>query len=382
MIERVRRDTPACARLAHFNNAGMSLTPQPVLNTVFRHLGREQGMGGYRAEAHIAERLDAGYGSVARLVGADASEIAFMANATRAWEIALASLDLQPGDRVVAHASEYVSNRFSLMRLQRRGVAVDMAASRPDGTVDPDSVADLVGPRTRAVCITHVPSTLGIVNPAAEIGAVTRESDALYMLDACQSAGQLHLDVDAIGCDILAATGRKFLRGPRGTGFLYVRGNVLDRLDPVFPDYRSARFSGPDNYRFVPGARRFETYEHSVAAKLGFIRAVDYALEIGLPAIEGRVRELSTLLRNGLRDAGMDVLAGDAQTSGIVVFTHPAVAPAAAKTQLAEQSINVSVSTRDHQAPHAAIRASVHYYNTPQEIDRLAHALAAMVTGG
>jgi len=380
MLDKVRRDTPACARLAHFNNAGMALTPQPVLNTVFRHLGREQGMGGYRAEAHVRDRLDAGYQSLATLLGARPSEIAFMANATRAWEIALASLELGKGDRIIAHRSEYVANLFSLFRLRDRGVVIDWADSDSRGRVLPGSVASLIRGETRAVCITQIPSTYGILNPVAEVGALTRNTDIIYFLDACQSVGQLDIDVETIGCDVLAGTGRKFLRGPRGTGFLYVRESALDQLSPPFPDYTSARFDGPESFAFVKGARRFETYEHSVASRLGLIRAIDYALELGPKAIEGRVRKLSTAMRQALDGAGMDVLGGQAQAAGIVVFTHPTVTPEAAKAQLADRGINVSVATREYQSPRTAIRASVHYYNTPQEIDRLAQALGDLVT--
>ena len=373
MLDRARRDTPICARLAHFDNAGMSLTPQPVLNTVFAHLSREQRMGGYAAEADRAERLDAGYASLARLVGGKPHEIAFMLNASRAWELALASLRLGPGDRVIAHHTEYVANRLSLNLLRRDGVEVDLVGSDAAGNMDSDAVRKAVTPHTRAICATHVPSTHGRVNPVAQIGAVAREAGVPFFLDACQSAGQIHLDVEAIGCDVLTATGRKFLRGPRGTGFLWVRESLLPKLEPRFPDFRSARYDGPDGVAFVGTARKFETYEHPVAAKLGFIRAVDYALELGMPAIEARVRHLSAILRSALRDAGMTVLPD--QTSGIVVFDHPEMEPETVRAALASRRINVSVSTRDFDTPARAVRASVHYYNTEEEIDVIVAAL-------
>ena len=380
LLERVRADTPNCARLTCLDNAGMSLTPQPVLNTVFAHLAREQRLGGYRAAHAVRKRLESGYASLAAFVGGRASEIAFVMNATRAWDLALASLELGEGDRVIAHASEYVSNRFALARLARRGVEVDWAGSRPDGTVDPDSVAALIRSETRLVCITHVPSTRGIVNPAGEIGRLARAAGVPYLLDACQSAGQIPLDVEALGCDMLAATGRKFLRGPRGTGFLWVREAMLDKLDPPFPDYTSAVPDGRDGYVWVAGARRFETFEHPVAARLGFIRAVEYALELGLEAIADRVAELARHLRETMREIGMEGVETSEPVSGIVTFHHPRLDPREALAALAERDIVVSVSARHGREPRRVLRASVHYYNTSTEIDRLAVALGELVT--
>ena len=377
-LARFRADTPSCARLAHFNNAGMSLSPQTVINTVFAHVAREQRMGGYAAEAHIQDRLEAGYASLAKLVGAKPTEMAFMHNATRAWEMAVAAFPWAAGDRIIAHESEYIANRFSLIRLQQKGVIVDRAGSREDGCIDPQSVAALIRPETKLICVTHVPSTNGRVNPVAEVGTIARAAAVPMIVDACQAAGQIVLDVEALGCDILVGTGRKYLRGPRGTGFLYVRESLLEKLEPMFPDYHSAGYDGPDGIAFVEGAKRFETYEHNVAAKLGFIRAVDYALEIGMDRIEARVRALSQLLQDALREAGMDVL--PRQQSGIVVFSHPEIEPGEVKTELAERGINVSVSTRHFEEPASAIRASVHYYNSTLEIATLSTALAGLVT--
>jgi len=377
-IEQFRADTPSCARLTHFNNAGMSLSPQTVINTVFAHVAREQRMGGYAAEAHVADRIAAGYQSLAKLVGAKSSEMAFMHNATRAWEMAVAAFPWAAGDRIIAHESEYIANRFSLIALEMRGVSVDRAGSTADGCIDPKSVAALIRPETKLICVTHVPSTHGRINRVADVGKVAKEAGVPMIVDACQSAGQIELDVEALGCDLLAGTGRKYLRGPRGTGFLYVRENLLDKLEPCFPDYHSARYAGPDAIAFMEGAKRFETYEHNVAAKLGLIRAVDYFLEAGPERVEARVRALSDELQEALRVAGMEVLPG--QASGIVVFVHPRLDTDQVKAGLAEQGINVSISTRHFEKPAQGLRASVHYYNTSEEIERLSTALSGLVT--
>ena len=361
------------SRLVHLDNAGMSLSPQPVLNTVMAHLAREQRMGGYRAEADQAERLAAGYGSVAELVGGKAQEIAFMHNATLAFDVALLSLGLAEGDRVILHRSSYASNRMALLRLRERGVVLDEVGSTADGNIDPDAVRAAVRDDTRLICATHVPSTHGRINPVARVGAVAREAGVPYLLDACQSAGQVALDVEAIGCTMLAATGRKFLRGPRGTGFLWVSESVMDRLEPLMPDYRSARLT-EDGYRLADGAVRFENYEHNVAAKLGFIRAVDYALDVGPERIEARVRELSRVLQAALTEAGMKVLPD--QESGIVVWSHPWLDATEVHGRLAERGVVTSVSRRFFDVPETAVRTSIHYYNTDAEVGRLVEELA------
>lgn len=386
-LERARRETPGCRQVVHLNNAGAALMPEPVLDATVEHLRREAAIGGYEAAAEAAPRLEATYGSLARLLACAPDEIAVVENATRAWDMAFYAIALRPGDRILTSTAEYASNYIAfLQRARRHGVSVEPIPGDAAGQLDVEALRAAADERVRLIAISHVPTNGGLVNPAAAVGKVAAEVGALYLLDACQSVGQLPVDVNAIGCHMLSATGRKYLRGPRGTGFLYVARGVLHRLEPPFLDLHAAEWTAPDQYRIRPDARRFETWETNVAGKLGLGRAVEYALEWGVGDIRDRVTRLADVLREELaalprvtvRDLG-------ATRCGIVTFTVDGVQPAAVQARLARDRINVSVSPRAYtlldmadRGLDAVVRASVHYYNTDAEVGRLVEVVAGM----
>lgn len=387
-ITALRGDTPACANMVHFNNAGAALMPQPVVDALTGHLALEAELGGYEAEAAAADGLAAFYSEFAALLNADPFEIAYIENATRAWDMAFYGLPLKEGDRILTHASEYVSNYLAFLQLaQRRGIEIDLVPSDASGQIDVEAIPALITPRTRVIAITHVPTQGGLVNPAHEVGRIAREHGLLYVLDACQSVGQIDVDVQRIGCDVLSGTGRKYLRGPRGTGFLYMRRALADQTDPPFIDLRAATWTGPNSYEWAPGAKRFENWERYMAGQIGLGVAVGYARAIGLPAIEARVVEISNQLRAALTDIpGIDVQDLGTRKSGIVTFTKDGVAPQDIFKALKAQKMNVSValttSARLDMVPRGLTegltRASVHYYNTEDEVSRFAAAVGAL----
>ena len=378
-LTRIRNETPGCERVIHFNNAGSSLSPTPVTEAVIRHLEREQEIGGYEAAAEATPALRSFYSHFASLLNAGPDEIAYVENATRAWDMAFYGLPLSEGDRVLTHGSEYASNYLALLQqAKRRGLEIDLVPSDATGQVDVEALERMVGPRTRLIALTHVPTQGGLVNPAAEVGRVAREHGLFYMLDACQSVGQMPVDVREIGCHILSGTGRKFLRGPRGTGFLYVSKDVIDRIDPPFVDLHAATWTGPDSYELAEGARRFENFESYVAGRVGLARAVAYAQEVGLDIIQDRITSLATLLRERLSErSGISIHDLGENKCGIVTFRAAGEEPALTAQRLAAQSVNVSVSVRtsaqlDLGARNldALTRASVHYYNTEDEVEK------------
>jgi cysteine desulfurase / selenocysteine lyase len=388
-VERARRDTPGAARVAHLNNAGAALPPAQVTDAVIAHLRREAESGGYEAADAAHDQVEAVYHSIARLIGAQPDEIAVVENATRAWDMAFYSMPLRPGDRILTARAEYVSNMIAFLQAARRtGAVVEVVEDDEHGQF---SVADLRrrldrGPgEVKLIAMTHVPTHGGLVNPAEEVGAVARAAGVPYLLDACQSVGQLPVDVGRIGCDMLSSTGRKFLRGPRGTGFLYVRRDILGRLEPPFLDLHAATWTAPDQYEIRDDARRFENWETNYAGKIGLGVAVDYALSWGLEAIEARVSALAERLRGQLRAVeGVQVHDLGQRRCGIVTFTVDGVSSHDVQRQLAGRGVNTSVSLTAyarHDLAHRGlpdlVRASVHYYNTEAELDQLVEALPA-----
>jgi len=387
-LQRLRAETPGVANVVHFNNAGCALPPKPVTEAMLEHLRLEATIGGYEAHDRRRAAVERPYAALAALLNARPDEIAIVENATRAWDMAFYAVPLKPGDRVLTARSEYASNFIAFLhRAKRDGIEIDVAPVNEHGEVDVAALEALITSRTRLIAITHVPTSGGLVNPAAEIGRAARRHGVPFLLDACQSVGQMPIDVETIGCDMLSGTARKFLRGPRGVGFLYVRHGLLGRLDPPLLDDHAADWDEDRVYAVRDDARRFETPECSFAARIGFGVALDYALGLPMPAIAGRVAHLAELLRERLRaDCRGQIHDLGRQRCGIVTFSLPGLGADQVKAALAARAINVTVSTSEStrldmlpRGLSRIVRASVHYYNCEDEIDIFISALARIL---
>lgn len=386
-IPRARQDTPGCESVLHFNNAGAALMPRQVLDAVTGHLRLEAEIGGYEAADAARDAVEHVYDAAGLLIGCRRDEIAVVENATRAWDMAFYALPFKSGDRILTSVSEYGSNYIAFLQVaQRTGARVEVIPNDGHGQVSVAALQGLLDEHVKLIAITHVPTNGGLINPATEIGRIARQAKILYILDACQSVGQMPMDVRAIGCDILSATGRKYLRGPRGTGFLYVRRGILEQLEPPLLDIHAARWVTKDSYEIRADARRFENWETNCAGKIGLGVAIDYALSWGLEATWARVRRLSEMLRSRLstiphvklHDLGI-------QKCGIVTLTIDGQDPQETRRELLGQRMNVSISraesTRidmDERGLASVVRASVHYYNSEEEVERFCDFIARL----
>jgi len=386
-VGRARRETPGCQAVLHLNNAGAALMPQPVLHAVVGHVQREALLGGYEAAEQAHGAVEHVYDAAATLLGCQRDEIAFVENATRAWDMAFYAVPLGPGDRILTAMAEYASNYLAFLQVARKtGATLEVIPNDAHGQISIAALRQAIDERVKLIAITHVPTNSGLVNPAAAVGKVARQAGVLYLLDACQSVGQMPMNVDALGCDMLSTTGRKYLRGPRGTGLLYVRRSVLEQLEPPFVDLHAAEWVARDRLVLRPDARRFENWETNYAGKIGLGVAIDYALSWGLDHIWERITALASMLRERLNAlAGVTVRDPGAERCGIVSFTVDGREADEIRQTLARQHINITVShltsTRldmEARGLTSVVRASVHYYNSEAEIDRFCKTLATL----
>ncbi len=363
--------------------------PTPVIAAVKDYFALETMIGGYEAEDERAADREAAYDAIASLVNAHRRNIAFASSATHALEAALSSIPFAPGDVILTTRNDYVSNQLQYLMLEQRyGVRLERAPDLPEGGVDPAAMAEMIERhRPRLVSVSHVPTNSGLVQDAAAIGAACREHDVLYLLDACQSIGQMLVDVKALGCDFLTTTARKFLRGPRGIGFLYISDRALEQgLTPVSVDSRGAHWVEADRFELVDDARRFENWEFAWSLILGAAAAARYASALGLDRIEKRIRHLAALLRTGLAEIpGVRVLDRGREQCGIVTIAVAGREPRDIVLALRKHRINTQAQRRDSavidydaKGVKGSVRFSPHAFNSEDEVEAALHALKAV----
>lgn len=385
-IARWRSDTPGCANRIHLNNAGAALTPQSVLDACMEHLQLESQIGAYEASDARGQEVAQVYHDVGRLIGAKAGNVAIVANATAAFIQAMSSFDFKPGDVIVTTRADYTSYQITFLSLsQRLGVVIKHADDLPEGGVDPESVRKLASdPTCRLVHVSWVPTHSGMIQDAEGVGQVCEEIGVPYLLDACQAVGQIPIDVARLKCDYLSATARKFLRGPRGVGFLYASDKALARGDhPLFVDMRGAKWIEPERYEIAPTAMRYEDWEFSYALVLGLGAAARYALDVGIEVAGTRAFELARRVRDKLREIpGVRVLDGGRKQCAIVTASVAGRDAQDIVRELSRQRINTSASLQwyglldfTEKRVESAIRLSPHYYNTEAEVDAAVEAL-------
>lgn len=386
--EKIYRDTPGKKNVIHFNNAGASLMTQVVLDTQKNYLDLEANIGGYEALAKSQDKIDNVYKSVAKLINADPAEIAIVENATVGWAMGFYAIDFKSGDRILTVEAEYVSNFIAYLHLAKeKGVSVEVIPSDENGNLDLKVLEFMIDENVKLISATHVPTNSGLVNMVSDLGKIAKKHDILFMVDACQSVGQMPVDVEEIGCEMLSATSRKYLRGPRGVGFLYVKKSIIEKLHPPIVDLRSAKWVSPRVYELRNDAKRFENWENNCAAILGFGAAVDYALDIGLENINVRNNELSTYLREKLSQVkGTHIHAISDHQCAITTFYIKGFEAKDIVKKLRDNGINTSLSEPNSTLLDATknklpnlIRASVHYYNDENEIDHFIEILKKLI---
>ena len=388
-VAHYRRDTPGCTHKVHFNNAGASLMPSPVLESISSYLSLEAITGGYETADLKAADLEGYYESMSRLLNCRPRNIAYTSSATNSFARALSCLQLEKGDNILIAREDYISNQLAFLSLQKRfGIQLLRAASLSEGGVDVDDLKRLIDKhRPKLVSLSHIPTNSGLIQPVEAVGKLCHEQNIPYLVDGCQSAGQIPLDVNKIHCDFLTGTFRKFMRGPRGAGFLFVSDSILDKqLEPMFLDMRGADWISQDAYKLRADARRFEDWENSPALVLGSKASADYALKVGLDEIQKRNEYLCKLVREKLTKLNLMTLDNGKHLSSIITVKIEGKGPKEVLQFLRDKNVNTSISNRnaaviDFDAKRVtwALRISPHYYNTEEEVEKLSQALEEIV---
>lgn len=386
LLARWRADTPGTRHRNHLNNAGAGLMPSAVIRAIQEHIDLESEIGGYEAADAREREIGTVYDDIAALVGAAARNMAIVANATAGFVQSMSAFDFQPGDVILTSRVDYTSYQIHFLALaERLGVVVRHAPDLAEGGIDAGGLRVMLrGERARLVHVSWVPTNSGLVQDVAAVGEVCEEAGVPLLVDACQAVGQIPIDVSCLKCDYLSVTARKFLRGPRGIGFLYVSDRALARGDyPLFVDMRGARWVERDRFALVDSAQRFEDWEFPYALVLGLGAAARYALGVGVDVGGRRAAALAATLRERLAAiAGVRVLDRGRERCAIVTIDaqgHAALELAAA---LGRRGINTTASLRwyglidfDEKRSPGALRLSPHYYNTEAELDAAVGAL-------
>ena len=389
ILEKIRQDIPHYGNKIFLNNAGSSLSPHVVTKKIQGFLHQEELFGGYKLEDIQAKQIAAFYEQTAKLLNCKEQNIAFAHDATDAYIKALSSIPFKKGEVIITSSNDYASNQIQFISLQQRyGVVLKRIAALPNGDIDIAHFQKLLKEQRPAlVAITHIPTNSGLIQDVVAIGEICQQQGILYIVDACQSVGQIVVDVQKIKCDFLSATGRKFLRGPRGTGLLYVSDRVLQsKMSPLLIDGWGAKWTGLNEFAVKPSAKRFETWERSYALVVGLAEAIRYANEIGMNLIEERNQELQYHLRNNLKNIeGVSVYDKGSQMGNLVTFRKAGIDLEQLQAHLDDHEVYYSVSTLEwglidfkEKGVEWVIRFSPHYFNTVAEMDKVAEILAAV----
>jgi len=391
-VEEWRSETPGCAHRIHFNNAGAALMPRPVIDAITEHIALESEIGGYEAADARESAIEAVYADIAQLINGEPRNVAIVANATAGFIQSISSFDFAPGDVIVTTKSDYTSYQIQYLSLSKRlGVEIVHADDLPEGGVDPESVRALASnPRCKLVHVSWIPTHSGLVQDAVGVGEVCDAIGVPYLVDACQAVGQLPIDVRRLRCDYLSVTARKFLRGPRGIGFLFVSDRALERGDyPLFVDMRGAQWTGTSQFVVADSAMRYEDWEFPYALVLGLGAAVRYARRVGIELAHERAWALAAALRNHLAQLdGVRILDRGARRSAIVTAEFSGVDAKELVDPLRQRGINTAASLRwfglldfSERDVVSALRLSPHYYNSNEEILAVTGAIEELVRG-
>ncbi len=378
-MEDLSAQFPILREMAFFNHAGVAPISGPAAEALRQYT--QQAVTKAYCGARWYPRAQQVKQSAAQLIGADTpDEIAFVANTSTGISLVAKGLDWKPGDEAVITNVEYPANRYPWEDLKRFGVRLVEVPQRPDGRINVNDAVNAVTPRTRVVAISHVQYASGFRIDLRPISEAVHKAGGYLCVDAIQSVGAMPVDVNELGIDFLAADGHKWLLSPEGCGIFYCRQALLERLHPNIVGWMNMTDSsnyGDYRFEFEPTAKRFEPGSYNIPSILALGASIRLLLDTGLDTVWSRIESLTVRLCQGLAKKGYRLFTPRDhahERSGIVIFSPPpsSIRATPPPTQIVAdlEKHNTVIVVRE-----GRLRASPHYYNTPQQIDTLVNAL-------
>lgn len=381
----VRRDIPLLEEVIYLDAASTTPTPRPVveaMNDYFYNYNANTGRGAYGIANKATQKMEEARTKMARFVNSEPDEIILTKNTTEAINLVAHSLKVGKGDNIVVPNIEHHSNLIPWINLKRQGVELRMVNADEHGIVHPDAVDKVVDENTRLVTITHISNAIGSVQPVEEIAEITEDRGSLYLIDAAQSVGHFKVDVKKLKADFVAFPGHKALLGPVGTGFLYCGKDSQDELEPLLLGGGTVENVTLDNFNLAEAPACFEGGTQNIAGLIGLGAAIDYLGRIGLSKLEKHGKKLTEALYQGIQDVENVTLYGSPENIyGIVSFNIDNINPHDV-AKILDETRSICVRSGFHCAIPSikhigaydldgTVRASMHYYNTLEEIDAL-----------
>lgn len=314
--------------LHYLNNAGAGLMSDETLNVIMDYYRQERSVGAYQAARDNKERTDAFYLNVVNLINADSvEEVAFVDSASRGWNLVIYGANISSGDTIVTLSTEFGTNLITIFDFAKKvGATVKVIPCDEEGSFDISCLEDILGKATgsKMIAVSQAAAQGSIVNPVAEIGRIAKKYEALYVVDGCQSVGQMPVDVQTINCDAFLTSGRKWLCGPRGTGFLYVRKNAnikSTQLDLASADLVLDDKSNVLDVKVRSDAKKFELWERNIASVLGLSEAIFAMQRIGIEKIALALSDYANRIRAAvISNRKLHLIGRLDSSSGIVGF--------------------------------------------------------------
>ena len=365
----------------NFNNAGASKNPEFVVNRIKEYLDEEVIFGGYYAAEKNKKHIINFYKNLSFLINCHESEISFVPSSTYGWNFFLDSVNLEKGDNIIIFDNEYGNNFLSL--LKKKNVEIRVSEIDTNGKICLSNLKKKIDKKTKIICVCHIASQSGNIQNVEEICKVSKKlnNKIIFLLDACQSIGHIKIDVKKINCDVMVGSGRKYLRGPRGTGFMYIKDSIKKNIRPSIFDSRSCVLKKMKTILYKKNL--FETFEFPPALIIGLSESLSYLNKLGIKKIEKKIKNLSIYFRKKIKKINsVTVYENPLLLSGINTISVEKKPVEKIHKYLLKKKILTSICTTSTSYHHfekmnvkKLLRISFHHYNTRKEIDYLVEVL-------